>query len=52
MLHDEDGNITSQKPDPSKKRTIKVEDIVLGVPPRLDDEKGGARTGPGSVVHL
>ena len=42
---DEDGNITSQKPDPTKKRIIKVEDIVLGVPPRLDDEKGASRTG-------
>jgi len=30
---DEDGNLTSTKPDPSKKKKIKVEDIILGVPP-------------------
>lgn len=30
---DEDGNLTSTPPDPSKKKKIKVEDIVLGVPP-------------------
>jgi cold shock CspA family protein len=30
---DEDGNLTSTQPDPSKKKKIKVEDIVLGVPP-------------------
>jgi cold shock CspA family protein len=41
---DEDGNVTSQKPDPSKKKVIKVEDIVLGVPPRRDDNDG-VRTG-------
>lgn len=41
---DEDGNVTSKKPDPSKRKEIKVEDIVLGVPPRRDDEEG-IRTG-------
>ncbi len=30
---DEDGNLTSTPPDPSKKKKIKVEDIILGVPP-------------------
>lgn len=30
---DEDGNLTSTPPDPSKKKKIKAEDIVLGVPP-------------------
>ena len=30
---DEDGNLTSTKPDPLKKKKINVEDIVLGVPP-------------------
>lgn len=34
---DEDGNITSKKPDPAKKKVFKAEDIVLGVPPREDD---------------
>jgi len=34
---DEDGNITSEKPDPTKKKkVIKAEDIVLGVPKRED----------------
>ena len=31
---DENGNLTSTPPDPSKKKVIKAEDIVLGVPPR------------------
>ncbi len=31
---DENGNITSTPPDPSKRKKIKAEDIVLGVPPR------------------
>lgn len=30
---DENGNLTSKQPDPSKKKVIKVEDIILGVPP-------------------
>jgi len=33
---DENGNLTSTPPDPSKKKKIKVEDIVLGVPPKDD----------------
>ena len=31
---DEDGNLVSEPPDPSKKKKIKVEDIILGVPPK------------------
>jgi len=31
---DENGNLTSEKPDPNKKIEIKVEDIVLGASPR------------------
>ena len=31
---DENGNLTSTPPDPSKKTEIKAEDIVLGVPPQ------------------
>ncbi|MCB9315241.1 MAG: cold shock domain-containing protein [Lewinellaceae bacterium] len=31
---DEDGNITSTPPDPSKRKKINAEDIVLGVPSR------------------
>lgn len=33
---DENGHITSTPPDPSKRKKIKAEDIVLGVPPRDD----------------
>lgn len=43
---DEDGNLTAEKPDPTKKRKeIKAEDIVLGVPPRIDDPTEKIRTG-------
>ena len=31
---DEHGNLTSEKPDPSKRVEIKAEDIVLGASPR------------------
>ncbi|MCB0649670.1 MAG: cold shock domain-containing protein [Saprospiraceae bacterium] len=30
---DENGNLTATPPDPSKKKKIKAEDIILGVPP-------------------
>ncbi|WP_342648613.1 cold shock domain-containing protein [Mucilaginibacter sp. CSA2-8R] len=33
---DEDGNITSTPPDPSKKRKISVDDIQIGVPKQED----------------
>ena len=43
---DEDGNLTTEKPDPTKKRKeIKAEDIQLGVPPRVDDPTEKIRTG-------
>ncbi|HEV7782225.1 MAG TPA: cold shock domain-containing protein [Chitinophagaceae bacterium] len=32
---DENGNLTSTPPDPSKKRDIKLEDIQIGVPKQL-----------------
>jgi cold shock CspA family protein len=35
---DEDGNITSTPPDPSKKREVKEEDIVIGVPRQSPSE--------------
>src|SRR5579872_6029460 len=35
---DEDGNITSTPPDPSKMRIVKAEDIESGVPKRNDTE--------------
>lgn len=33
---DEDGNLTSTPPDPSKKKTVNAEDIQVGVP-KLED---------------
>lgn len=40
---DENGNFTSTPPDPSKKKVIKVEDIVLGTPAQSDE--------PEDMVH-
>jgi cold shock CspA family protein len=37
---DENGNIVSKPPDPSKKRNINAEDIEIGIPKRLDPEPG------------
>ena len=31
---DENGNLSSTPPDPAKKKKIKAEDIVLGIPPK------------------
>jgi cold shock CspA family protein len=31
---DENGHLTSTPPDPSKKKKIKAEDIVIGIPPK------------------
>jgi len=42
---DEDGNITSTPPDPKKKRTIKQEDIQLGVPTREVEPNEAVRKG-------
>ena len=39
------GNPTSTPPDPNQKEEVKAEDIVLGVPPKSDDEESSARTG-------
>jgi cold shock CspA family protein len=36
---DEDGNITSTPPDPSKKRVINVEDIEIGVPKQSETDE-------------
>ena len=35
---DENGNLSSTPPDPAKKKKFKVEDIVLGVPPRGQED--------------
>lgn len=43
---DENGNITSEPPDLSKREEINAEDIVLGVPNRnLEEESDPIRTG-------
>ena len=43
---DEDGNLTSTPPDPTKKKkVIKAEDIVLGVPPKDDTPVEKVRKG-------
>ena len=33
---DENGNLTDTPPDPAKKKKIKAEDIVIGIPPKDD----------------
>ena len=38
MYMDENGNLVSTPPDPTKKKVVKVEDIVLGVPKKEDRE--------------
>jgi len=43
---DENGNLSSTPPDPTKKTKVVAEDIELGVPSReSDDENDGTRTG-------
>ncbi len=42
---DENGNLTSTPPDPSKKKKIKAEDIVLGIPPKGDTVEESVRKG-------
>jgi cold shock CspA family protein len=43
---DENGNISSTPPDPTKKMEIAAEDIEIGVPAREEDEENdGTRTG-------
>lgn len=42
---DENGNLTNTPPDPTKKVEIAVEDIVLGVPPKVDSDEGKVRLG-------
>ncbi|MDB5197848.1 MAG: DNA-binding protein [Flaviaesturariibacter sp.] len=42
---DENGNITSTPPDPSKRREINVEDIEIGVPKYIAEEEELVRTG-------
>lgn len=42
---DENGNITSTPPDPTKKKVIREEDIEIGVPKQAARQEAAARTG-------
>lgn len=42
---DEFGNITSTPPDPTKKTTVKADDIVIGVPTQTESRTNSVRTG-------
>lgn len=42
---DENGNITSTPPDPSKKRIIKAEEIEIGVPKQVEESGSDTNTG-------
>lgn len=42
---DENGNLSSTPPDPSKKRTFEATEIEIGVPQRTADEEEPIRTG-------
>lgn len=42
---DEDGNVVSTPPDPAAKRAVKLEDIVIGVPKRIDIPVDPVHTG-------
>jgi cold shock CspA family protein len=45
MYMDEDGNLTSTKPDPSKKKEFNVEDIEIGVPKKIDGQEEPVKSG-------
>jgi cold shock CspA family protein len=42
---DENGHLTTTPPDPAKKKKFKVEDIILGVPPKDDTPEEVTRFG-------
>jgi cold shock CspA family protein len=43
---DEDGNIVDSPPDPAKRKEVNIDDIVIGVPKRVEGEEGfSARMG-------
>lgn len=42
---DEDGNLSKTPPDPSKKKKIKAENIVIGIPPKDDTPVDPIRKG-------
>jgi len=45
MYLDENGNLTSEKPDPTKKFQIKAQDIKLGVPQNTKEPMDSVRRG-------
>jgi cold shock CspA family protein len=48
---DENGNLSSTPPDPSKMKTFNAEDIVIGVPQHQEEEDDGPRTGTVSFFN-
>ena len=42
---DEDGNLTSTPPDPKKKKKIKAEDIIIGIPSKEDIPEEKVKSG-------
>lgn len=42
---DENGNIIDTPPDPDKKKKVKAEDIVIGIPPKEKEDESPIRTG-------
>lgn len=42
---DENGNLSSTPPDPSKKKVFRAEDIILGAPPKNDTPEETVRQG-------
>lgn len=42
---DENGNLSTVPPDPRKRITINVEDIVIGVPKEVEPEQGALQEG-------
>ena len=42
---DADGNLTSTPPDPKKKKEVKAEDIVIGIPSQIDIPEEIERSG-------
>ena len=45
MYVDADGNLTSEKPDPTKRKKFKLEDMIIGVPPKDDEAVETVRRG-------
>ena len=42
---DENGMLTNEPPDPSKKQKVKAEDIEIGIPTRVEEEFDPVRKG-------